>query len=271
MSESSFPPFSAEKPYAWLHGSQRQDNGSQQQDQRLVHAAVTPTPFNRALAVVTGGGAFYDFNLDFGCCFGHVTPPWVPDIKKKFPDITSSDEILLQRPRYRTVLVNGSTYGVRFYPLNAEQDFGEAHAEVAYSSNVTVYGSKSENNFVVMWIRDSDSVTIHGYSGNASPFANDTKYHAGFIGGPSDYRQYMPSLFRVQRSTNVRFANLVGAGGRIGPSNFVAAGNFTDPQTWNMVLRQDGEGICDADKTPKLCATSRVLDRPVLWEWSGKN
>jgi len=28
--------------------------------------------YNRALAVISGGGSFYDFNLDFGCCFGTV-------------------------------------------------------------------------------------------------------------------------------------------------------------------------------------------------------
>ena len=32
----------------------------------------------------------------------------------------------LQRPGYRTVLVRNSSAGVGFYPLNAEQDFGEA-------------------------------------------------------------------------------------------------------------------------------------------------
>ena len=41
------------------------------------------------------------------------------------PDTSSSGEILLQDPSYRTVLVNASTAGVRFYQLNAEQDFGE--------------------------------------------------------------------------------------------------------------------------------------------------
>ena len=78
------------------------------------------------------------------------------------PDTSSSGEILLQDPSYRTVLVNSSTTGVRFYPLNAEQDFGEAHTEIRYSRNVTMYGAKSENNYVVIWIRDSDMVTLHG-------------------------------------------------------------------------------------------------------------
>ena len=72
------------------------------------------------------------------------------------------------------------------------------------------------------------------------------------------------------RSTNIRFANLAGSQGvYTRPSSFVAAGNFTDPRLWNMILHQDSEGICDADKTPGLCSTTRVLDRPVLWQWTG--
>ena len=71
-------------------------------------------------------------------------------------------------------------------------------------------------------------------------------------------------------STNVRFANLIGDERGLKLSQFVAAGNGTDPRTWNMVLRQDGEGVCDSAKTPLLCATTRVLDRPVLWEWRGE-
>ena len=57
-------------------------------------------------------------------------------------------QLLLQQPNYRTVLVNGSSAGLGFYPLNAEQDFGEAHTEIRYSSNVTIFGAKSENNYV---------------------------------------------------------------------------------------------------------------------------
>ena len=178
VSEGAFPPFSAtDAP-------------------RPSPSLRAGTRFARPLSVISGGGAFYDFNLDFGCCFGTVIPPWT----SAPPDISSSEEILLQEPLYRTVLVNGSqNYGVRFYPLNAEQDFGEAHAEVRWSSNVTAYGSKSENNFLVLWVRDSDRVTVHGYGGNASPFANSSAYRAGWIGGPTGYAQFMPSLFRVQR------------------------------------------------------------------------
>jgi hypothetical protein len=116
------------------------------------------------------------------------------------------------------------------------------------------------------------SLLQHGYGGNASPFANSSSYGPGFPGGPTDYAQFMPSSFRVQRSTRVRLANLVDAGrvtSAAHPSVFLAAGNGTDPRLWNMVLRQDGEGVCDADATPGKCATTRVLDRPVIWEWNG--
>eukprot|EP01050_Picozoa_sp_SAG11_P031025 SAG11_NODE_9442_length_911_cov_0.951970_1_plen_110_part_00 len=60
------------------------------------------------MQVISGGGKFYDYNLDFGCCFGHVVPP--PPVDPG-PDTASSDEILLQLPGYRTLLVNGSTSG----------------------------------------------------------------------------------------------------------------------------------------------------------------
>ena len=257
LSETAFPPFSA--PGALLPAGPPAPRGG--------------TPYGRALSVVSGGSvAFYDFNLDFGCCFGTAFPHgWGPANASANPDISSSGEVYLQRPRYRSLLVNGSTGGARFYPLNMEQTFGEAHAEVRHSKNVTFYGAKSENNYVVLWVRDSDLVTVHGYGGNASPFANGSAYGPGFWpGGPAGYAQFMPSSFRVQRSTRVRLANLMEQG-RVTtaarPSEFLAAGNGTDPRLWNMVLQQDGEGVCDADATPGQCATTRVLDRPVLYEW----
>ena len=73
----------------------------------------------------------------------------------------------------------------------------------------------------------------------------------------------------MQRSTRVRFANLVDAGRVTDPnasSAFVAAGNGTDPRSWNMVLRQDGDELCDPQQSD-ACHATQVLDRPVLWEW----
>jgi hypothetical protein len=85
----------------------------------------------------------------------------------------------------------------------------------------------------------------------------------------------MPSLFRVQRSTRIRLTNLVDSG-RIStakkPSVLVAAGDGIDPREWNMVLRQNADGVCGGSRSEVgiECKTTAVLDRPVLWEWDGR-
>ncbi len=84
----------------------------------------------------------------------------------------------------------------------------------------------------------------------------------------------MPSLFRVPRSTRVRFAkvmDVVGVNDEEKPSVFIAAGNGTDPRSWNAILQQDGEGVCDPNVTQRKCTATRVLDRVVAWEWGGSN
>ena len=81
-------------------------------------------------------------------------------------------------------------------------------------------------------------------------------------------RTHTHTHLRHTSSTNVRFANLQGderTNKKV--SAFVAAGNGTDPREWNMVLQQDGEGRCDPITTPQGCSATRVLDRPVVWEW----
>ena len=108
----------------------------------------------------------------------------------------------------------------------------------------------------MMWIRDCDLITVHGFGGDASPFANTTRYAAvpRAWGGSAGHAPFMPSMFRVQRSTRVRLANLVDCGrvtaegcfdaARLGcpygPSKMIAAGWGVDPRLWNMVLAQDG-------------------------------
>jgi len=220
------------------------------------------TPYDRPLVVVSGGGAFYDFDLDFGCCFGTVlTPPPVD----AGPGISSTEDVLLQRPGYRTLLINGSTSGLRFYPHNTEQAFSDAYTEIRWSSNVTLFNAKSEGNYVVLWIRDSDLVTVHGYGGNAGAFPNTTRYKDG-------HAQFMPSMFRIQRSTRVTLANLMNSERPyMEPSALVASGDAVDPRTYNMVLRQDRDGMCipDVNGTDE-CEVTRVLERPVLWRWSGE-
>lgn len=227
---------------------------------------TTTATYDRALVVITGGGAFYDFNLDFGCCFGTLIP--TPDLPPGFTcnvtvpslsaGISSLQEILNQGGNYRTLLVRNSTDGLRMYAHNTEQDVGDAHTEIRWSRNVTLYGAKSEGNYVAVWIRDSSDVTVHGYGGDATPFANTTRYPAGRA-------DFVPSLFRVQRSSNVRLANVVDTGrvtGKDHPCTLVAAGSGVDPARWNAILWQDTDGLCASG----ACQTTNVFDRPVLWE-----
>lgn len=232
-----------------------------------------PSTYNRALVEISGGGAFYSLNLDFGCCFGTLIPrAGLPDgftcdvpVPNLNPGISSLQEILVQGGGYRTLLINGSTDGLRMYAHNTEQDMGDAHTEIRWSKNVTLYSAKSEGNYVAIWIRDSDGVTVHGFGGDASAFPNTTQY-------PTGRAQFRPSLFRVQRSRNVRLANLIDNGRITDDENLctlVAAGTGTDPRFWNTVLWQDWDGVCGGQDGAQECTTTRVLDRPVLWEWDG--
>jgi len=235
----------------------------------IVPKYTTPTAIDHPLVIISGGGAFYDFDLDFGCCFGHTNPPNA----SLGPAVASTDEILLQRPGFRTLLINASKSGLRFYPHNTEQAFSDAYTEIANSFNVTLYNAKSENNYAVLWIHDSDLVSVLGFGGNACPFPNSSHYNGFDVRGPSfahGYKSYMPSSFRVQRSSRITLANIVNLE-RItnGTTKFMSAGIGWDPRTYNMILYQDIEGVCDPLKTPHMCSASPVLDRPVLWRWTG--
>jgi len=167
---------------------------------------IAPADYDRPLVVVSGGGAFYDFNLDFGCCFGTLNPP----NRSIGPGTASLNEVLLQKPGFRTLLINGSKCGLRFYAHNTEQAFSDAYTEISHSFNVTLYNTKSENNYAVVWIRDSDLIAVHGFGGRITPFPNTSSYNAFDLRGEEfakGYAPFMPSSFRVQRSTRVLLAN----------------------------------------------------------------
>merc|ERR1712087_523952 len=122
------------------------------------------------------------------------------------------------------------------------------------------------------WIRDSDLVTVHGYGGNANPFPNSSRYNDMDIRGPIrgyKYADFMPSSFRVQRSTRITLANIVNKARVDLHTGFISAGNGYDPRLYNMILQQDIEGFCDPNAAPDQCTASPVLDRPVLWRWEG--
>ena len=104
VNESTFMPFSNIKPH------------------KPVGAAGTPA--NRPLVIISGGGKFYDFNLDFGCCFGTLMPPAGSE---PGPAVVSLEDYMLQTLTWRTLLINGSSAGLLMYAHNTEQDRGDAH------------------------------------------------------------------------------------------------------------------------------------------------
>jgi len=240
----------------------------------IVPAFTPPVDYDRPLTVISGGGAFYDYDLDFGCCFGTLNP--VND--SIGPGTASLNEVLLQRPGFRSLLITGSRSGLRFYPHNTEQAFSDAYTEIRDSFNVTLYNAKSENNYAVVWIRDSDLISVHGFGGNYCPFSNSSSYNDQDVRAPflpssykPNYAPFMPSSFRVQRSTRITLANIVNQE-RItgGTTSFISAGIGSDPQEYNMIIQQDMDAYCNPIETPHKCSASPVLDRPVLWRITGR-
>ena len=153
--------------------------------------------------LVTGGGQFYNFD---------------------------NGEFNFETPSYRHLLIVNSTHEVRMYQVDTEHCRGDANTEIRNSSNVEIFGLKSEGNFVVVWLRDVENVTLYGYGGNAVAFPMTSKYPAG-------HAQYTPSLFRLEKCQNVRLIHLVDYGRVEGTSPY--AGQGFNPHIWSMVLNAD--------------------------------
>eukprot|EP00117_Sycon_ciliatum_P043633 scpid60461/ scgid31570/ len=153
-----------------------------------------------------------------------------------------------QMPSYRHILVVNSTAGASFYHLNAEHGRGDANVEIRASSNVSIYGFKSEGNFVAMLFRNSNNTSLYGFGGNAAAFPVTFKYPAG-------YTQATPSLFRIENCKNLRIANVMDFTRSRGGNATFFAGEGVDPRLWTMILDQ----TLDRYIPP--------LDRPVLYYW----
>ena len=163
--------------------------------------AVIPNA-THPLMVITGGGKFY--NLE-------------------------NEDYLHESPSYRHLLVTNSSGGLRFYQLNTEHGRGDANTEIASSSNIEVFGLKSEGNFVILWLRNVENVTLYGYGGNAAALPMTDKY-------PTGYAQYTPSLFRVENAKNTRLVHLNDYGRIQGGNSTFFAGQGYDPHLWSMLL-----------------------------------
>ena len=188
-----------------------------------AQGALPPPPNSSLpLLVISGGGKFYT---------------------------VENEDYTLQAPSYRHVLVENSTAGLNFYQLNTEHSRGESNTEIRWSSNVQIFGMKSEGDYPVLWIRDSHNVTLYGYGGQASAFPLNRTYPVG-------YAQFTPSLFRVENCSDTRLINLVDYPRVGGGNQSYFEGQGFNPHTWSMVL----------DVTNNI--TSPPMDRPVIYGWN---
>ena len=192
---------------------------------------------DRPLSVISGGGRFYSFYVE----------DWH-----------------YQGPGYRHLLVNNShaapSGGLAIYHINPDCGRGDATVEVRNSSQVSVFGMKSEGNYCQLWVRESSHILYTGFGGFASPFGIAQGY-------PEPYAQYTPSMIRVERSTNVTLANLWGAC-RIGcqkpneTCDDAFGGVGVSPAEWSFVMWQNGLG-----PGPRSAEhLTPVLERPVLFK-----
>lgn len=232
------------------------------------------------------------------------------------PDFASTDEVLLHRPGFRTLLIEGSKDGLRFYPHNTEQAFpnttsyndgsdirmelfgvdakwadlgaGCCVTEIEPLFNGKVAGGieacqeKCESvkdcgylsagyrdgtsSLCTIWPESTKCSLDAGGEGHCGSRGDDGVHTFRFTGG---FTEFLPSSFRIQRSSRVTLANVVNSERTVRPTKFVSAGNGYDPNLYNMILYQDGEGVCDPNQSPESCSASAVMDRPVLWRWSG--
>ena len=156
------------------------------------------------------------------------------------------------------MLIAGAKGGVRVYQLNLEHGMGDAETEVRGASDVDVFGSKSERNFVFTWVRDSQRVRLWSYGGNACAFPyNETA--ATYFGDA--WSHALPSLFRIEACTNCVFANLMDMARAPGGSPLNWDGMGVDARLWHMATWRDASG----PQNNATWSATTFLDRPALF------
>lgn len=186
-----------------------------------------------------------DYLLMPGAGYGRRTPPHAPRVTP-FVKITGAGggkwynfELGkgLADPGYRQIIVEGTSQPLAFYHLCPEGVRSEANMEITDSRNVRLYGFKGEGNTFMIWVRNSDNISLFGYGGNAS-------------GNPGS------TLFKIENTPNFLLANLVDHPIPKGkPAIRGAVG--TDPEEYHMVIEQTSDGAT---------VKTAPLDRPTLYK-----
>ena len=180
------------------------------------------------------------------CCHEHVTK-----VSKAIPGYPAYWQGYLagpQGPLYRHLKV-ADTHGVGFYHLNCEHGTGESICEFTDSTDLDVYGLKTEGRFVTLWVRDCDRVSVFG-TGGCGCSSGDTVYPPDFAKG------YPPTLYRVERTPNFQFSSLIDQHSMIRLSDYPNSTPTTRPRD------MFDEGGCEPPP-PRLAPTG--LSATVCW------
>ena len=162
-----------------------------------------------------------------------------------------NEDFLYEAPSYRHLTVKNGNQ-LNFYNFNMEHSESEANAEFDMCNDVNIYSLKSEgewreiifdnelnNRDIAIWVRNSSNFNIYSYGGNAMPLWTGKSY-------PSNFKQYPPSLYRIENTCPFTATNLVD---QI---------SFPKDNMWNFVYEyHDGEQ--DAFLSPHC-------ERPVLYK-----
>lgn len=158
-----------------------------------------------------------------------------------------------QGPKYRHLLVNGTSSPWSCYHCNTEHSQGEANLEIrGAKASISIFGFKGEGNYVQIWVTDSAEFFLSGYGGNASPFPTECPY-------PPGYTQDIPSLLRIERTDKVMLVSLYqqacskNCETRCGIFDTGFAGSMYDPKTTSAIVEApSGSG-------------EKVTTEPLVW------
>jgi hypothetical protein len=164
---------------------------------------------------------------------------------------------------FRQLLITGTTQPLRMYQVDVEYSVSDAMLEIQNARNVDIYGLKSEGNFLVLWVRNSDQISLYGHGGNGTALPNGTQYYpAGFAQYLPGFVQATPSIYRVENTPNFRFVNSVDQGNMTSSAQpSVAPGGAYPSQVW---YTPDHWSFIN-DLTGGAQVLSKPLERPVLY------
>jgi len=133
-----------------------------------------------------------------------------------------------QGPDYRHLLIKGTREPLSFYMLEPQHSRGTTMVELTNASNVDIFSVKTEGDYSILTMVNSNNIRLFGQAGNGSPFA-------GY------------SLFNVVNCSDFMLTNINPFYKALG--HYGALGVSHNPALWFM-LTESAKGKTDPVKVP---------------------